>query len=261
MRLQEILSPSFKDMLEHPDRIHPSLLVRSCRSDRSDFCLETVDKGWLTQRQMTQAAERYYLGRSHSGKPIFWMIDEQGITRDGHIGDSWVSKMLQARHPDAYYGFIASHCLFGQHLLGVAGRAVGLIESERSAIILSGVYPQMTWMAWVYPCNLTVELLKVLKGRQVILYPRASETMDYYMSCFDTADYVRRNYGLDITVSPILEQHATIAQKQSKIDLVDFLFAEGPALQTSFAGAACRDSSFSFVTERKPKQKKGAKTS
>ena len=35
---------------------------------------------------MAHAAERYRLGKSKKGKPIFWMIDERGIVRDGRIG-------------------------------------------------------------------------------------------------------------------------------------------------------------------------------
>ena len=34
----------------------------------------------------------------------------------------------------------------------------------------------------------------------------------------------RRLYGLNISVSPLLEQRATSEQKQRKIDLVDYLF-------------------------------------
>ena len=34
----------------------------------------------------------------------------------------------------------------------------------------------------------------------------------------------RRNLGLDVTVSPLLEQKAMPEQKDRKIDLVDFLF-------------------------------------
>ena len=44
----------------------------------SDFCYTAVESGWLTAEQMTHAAMHYKLGRSRSGRTIFWMIDEWG---------------------------------------------------------------------------------------------------------------------------------------------------------------------------------------
>ena len=51
-------------------------LVELCRADDADFCQEVVAKGWLSEAQMAHAAERYRLGKSKNGKPIFWMIDK-----------------------------------------------------------------------------------------------------------------------------------------------------------------------------------------
>lgn len=232
MTLKEIFSPTFKDLLRHPDMIHPSATVRSCRSDDSDLCKEVVAKGLLTKAQIVHAAERYYLGKSRSGKCIYWMIDRYGKTLEGHIGDAWVSKMLKARDPEGYYYHHFKMCFFGEHLLGIEGAAgaaqgalpaVALIESERSAVILSELFPQLTWLAWVEISNLTIDRFERLKGRQVILYPRASDTMEDYMYCYNVADLARQDYQLDITVSPILEDHTTPDQKARGIDLLNFI--------------------------------------
>ena len=75
-------------------------LVELCRADDADFCQEVVAKGWLSEAQMAHAAERYRLGKSKNGKPIFWMIDERGIVRDGRIGDTWVSMIFKRRYPE-----------------------------------------------------------------------------------------------------------------------------------------------------------------
>lgn len=226
MKLKEILSPSFKDLARHPNLIHPSATVRACRSDRSNFCLETVAKGWLTETQMIHAAERYYLGRSRSGKPIFWMINHQGKTLDGHIGDSWVSVMLKKRDPDAYYYSQPHHCLFGEHLLSLTSGIIAIVESEASAVILSEIFPQMTWMAWAYPTNYSSMKLEPLKGRQVMVFPRASEDMTSYMLFFNIVEAAKQDYHLDITINNVLEKNTTPEQKQQGIDLVDFIFAK-----------------------------------
>ena len=112
MKLKDILTPSFWKPRE------AFSIVEQSRSDDSDFCREVVARGILSEEQMAHAAERYRLGRSKSGRCIFWMIDEQGIVRDGRIGDSWVSVMLKAREPRLLRFWHPEHCLFGQHLLG-----------------------------------------------------------------------------------------------------------------------------------------------
>ena len=102
--------------LKRPSPRHTNI-IETCRSDDSDFCREVVAKGLLSEEQMRRAAERYQLGRSRSGKTIYWLIDERGIVRNGHIGGSWVSVMLQHRFPELAQYIRPRHCLFGLHLL------------------------------------------------------------------------------------------------------------------------------------------------
>ena len=102
--------------LKRPSPRHTNI-IETCRSDDSDFCRAVIAKGLLSEEQMHRAAERYQLGRSRSGKTIYWLIDEQGIVRNGHIGGSWVSVMLQHRFPELAQYIRPRHCLFGLHLL------------------------------------------------------------------------------------------------------------------------------------------------
>ena len=250
-------------------------MVEDSRSDDSDFCHELLSKYGLTPDQMHRAAARYRLGRSKSGKTIFWMIDDLGICRDGHIATSWVSAMLKSRYPDLAQYVCPHHCLFGLHLIphcasrkephpdplmgrgylsvratggavkpptmwGEVWRGVGtplrqegagccermmplgIIESERSAVILSEACPDLLWLAYAYPANLTVDQFAPLQGRTVTLFPRADP--DEYLAALELADQVRRAYPIDISVSALLEDHATDSQKSRNIDLVDFLF-------------------------------------
>ena len=110
MLLKELLSPTLKDFRK--DR-NPMVVTTA----DSEWCRETITKGWLSEKQMHHAAERYRLGKSRSGKTIFWMIDDLGFVLDGHIGEAWASSMLKAREPKLLSHWHPRHCLFGLHLL------------------------------------------------------------------------------------------------------------------------------------------------
>ena len=216
-------------------------MVDCCRADDSELCLEAVSKDWLTDEQMRHAAERYHLGKSRLGKTIYWMMDEHGICHDGHVGDTWVSEMLKRRCPEASQYIRATHCIFGLHLLPECKNVkmqkcknyqfgkcknyeIAIVESERTAVVLSELYPQRIWLATVYPANFTIDQLAPLRGCKVTLFPRTDPVMDHYVAWLEIADQARRLYHLDISVSSILEDHASEAQKAQGIDLLDFLF-------------------------------------
>ena len=110
MLLKELLSPTLKDFRKERE---PMVVTTA----DSEWCQETVTKGWLSEEQMHHAAERYRLGKSRSGKTIFWMIDDLGFVLDGHIGEAWASTMLKTREPKLLSHWHPRHCLFGLHLL------------------------------------------------------------------------------------------------------------------------------------------------
>ena len=201
-------------------------LIEECRSDDSDLCHELTDRYGFTPEEMHRAAERYHLGRSKSGKTIYWMIDELGIVRDGHLANSWVSQMLKSRCPSFLQDWYPHHCLFGQHQLSIVNcqLSIGVVESERSAVILSEARPELLWLAYAYPLNLTVDLFEPLQGHTVTLFPRTDPNQDNYYAALEFADQVHRRYHLDFRVSTLLEDNATPAQKSAEIDLADFLF-------------------------------------
>lgn len=241
MKIRDVLTPSMALFRKPPS----TPLVQLMRSDDSYTCRDIVASGLLTQEQMSHAAGRYRLGCSRGGATVFWMIDEQGVLRDGHVGDAWASALMKAtgQLPEWWN---PSHCFFGQHLISEEGggwkveenmfsavsaisarnsaRGIGIVESERSAVILSELYPSLLWLANSYPANLTEQHFQPLQGHAVTLFPRTDPFGNTYTAYLELADQVRRSLGLDIRVSPILEDHATPEQKQQQIDIVDFYF-------------------------------------
>ena len=226
------MTPSFRELRQELGLPRPAKAVVQVSAD-SDFCREVVARGWLTEEQMAHAAERYRLGRSKSGRCIFWMIDEMGRVYDGHIGNSWVSAMLKAREPELLREWHTEHCLLGLHQLKNEKikelknkTSVAVVESERSAVILSEVFPEYVWMASVYPMNLNVGTLQALCGHRVVLFPPTDETGETFLAWVEIADQARRVLHLDVSVSTVLEERATEEQKRRKIDLVEYLWAE-----------------------------------
>jgi len=272
MKLNDILSPTIRDFRR------PLAPMTAATAD-SDFCHEAVDRGWLTAQQMRHAAQRYRLGRSRSGRTIFWMTDELGQVLDGHIGNGWASRMLRAREPRLLRDWHTEHCLFGLHLLatdramratdctdwngqgmiatdgtdwsgqgmratdgtdwngqgmratdrtdwnGQGMRAVAVVELERTAVVLSEIYPDCLWMATTTEC-FSIDRLEPLQGRRVVVFPSTDETMSNYVFWLEMTELAQRTYKLDIGVSDVLEKNATGEQKQRGIDLVDFLFEQ-----------------------------------
>ena len=203
-------------------------LVELCRADDADFCQEVVAKGWLSEAQMAHAAERYRLGKSKNGKPIFWMIDERGIVRDGRIGDTWVSMIFKRRYPECGRYIVAKHCLFGEHLVSPHCCTVAIVESERSAVVLSELFPECIWMAYSYPSNFTVDKLAHLQGCVVSIYPHTDPTGCTYVSFLELADQARRLYDIDLSVVSLLEEHASEEQTERCIDILDFITESSP---------------------------------
>ena len=227
------------------------------QSADSDFCRAVVSNGYMTREQMQEAVGRYRLGCSRDGGVIFWQIDTLGQTCDGKImyyrpdchrdhqrHPQWVSNLLKrqflGRFPEmAAWMPETHHCLFGTHLLSLADGADGadvlntnltnntnlaVVEAEKTAIIMSAHYPQYLWLAAGGLTELTAQKLFPLRHHRIVLFPDTDPDQTAYTRWYAVAQEARRLYGLDIHVSSLLERRATVAQKQAKIDLVDFLF-------------------------------------
>ncbi len=223
----------------------PSIVEEALSTD-TVFCRSLVSEGYLTEQQMQQAARRYRLGRSKDGGVIFWEIDEQQQIRDGKImfyqddchrdhdhHPDWVSSRLKAHY--GYDGDLpVDRCLFGLHLisppkLGGASRGlnkctIAIVESEKTAVICSELFPQAIWLASGGLSMLNVARLYPLRDYKVVLFPDTDPEGKAFQSWRSIATTAQEHFKYPIRVSRLLEDHATSEQKQAKIDIVDFLF-------------------------------------
>ena len=235
MKLNEIFKDSFKALSPKPSDIRhqvdfmlPSMpMVQSCRADDFDFFQPWIDNGRLTTEQMHHAAERYCLGKSKSGQPVFWLIDDMYTPQDGLIAPAtWISRLLQTREP-VLQCWRVRHCLFGLHLLtsdtGRQPSPVALVESPESAVILSELYPSQFWLSTMPGTYFTIDQLIPLQGRRMTVFPHTDETASNYIAWLELQDMARRSYRLDIAVSSALEDVASPDQKQREIDILQYL--------------------------------------
>jgi len=233
MKLEELCPYTFKairnridkDIKKQVDFTLPSMpMVEACRANDFDFFHPLIESGDLTVDQMHHAAARYHLGKSKSGRPIFWMIDEMQEVLDGHIGNTWVSQTLKSREPMLQYWQV-KHCLFGLHLISqCASMPVNIVESEASAVVLCELLPEFLWMAYCDNSNLTVDLLEPLQGYSVTIYPRTDPSMSNYLFFLEYANTVRQTYpSIHLTIDDTLEENASSEQKSRCIDLLDFI--------------------------------------
>lgn len=224
-------------MLEPEDPKYRAMdLVSRHESHESEFCRACVRMGFLSAEQMARAARRYRLGVNRYGAVIFWQIGLLGQVYDGKImyyradchrdkqrNTTWVSAVMK--------GFYlcpvevpTAHCLFGSHLLKTQGATVAVVESEKTAVIMSEIYRDYIWMAAGGLNELTPEKLFVLKGRRVAIFPDTDPEGQAFSLWFGIARKAERLLGQHIYVCPLLEQRATADQKRRKIDILDFHF-------------------------------------
>ena len=219
--------------------LSPSLVTRSL-SLNSQFCKSVVSAGYLTDSQLRRAAERYRLGCSKEGGVIFWEIDDQQRVHTGKImyyqsdchrdkahNPTWVHSLMKDKLPANYE---LQHCLFGLHLLtsdiSHQTSSVALVESEKTAIILSEKFPDFIWLSCGGLQMFKPELLAPLVNHKVVIFPDTDETGEAYKAWLAVLQQAQRQYVFKypLRISRLLENHASLEQKQQKIDLVDFLF-------------------------------------
>ncbi len=245
MKLKDILSESFHDMeAKWLASLHPtSRLWRNCLSIGSGFCEAVVAAHYLQWEQMVDAAVLYRLGETRQHGVIFWQIDLEERVHDGKVmyyrpdchrdkgqSPTWVHKIIQRKNRwNDCQG--ASHCFFGLHLLANpdnGGKTVCIVEAEKSAVILSQLYPQYLWLAAGGLFELQVPKFRVLRGRNIVLFPDTDLEGQAFRLWYGVAQEVMgASFWEDsppIRVSPLLEERASFAQKKSKIDLIDFIF-------------------------------------
>lgn len=152
-----------------------------------------------------QVWDAYKIGATADGKTVFWYIDKNGIvrsgkeimyTQNGHRNKVVFPPVMWAHKDSAFYGKYTGEELlqpfFGEHLLKARPNdKVAIVESEKTAALMSAFYPKNVWLACGGSQGIKNEQkCKALKGREVTLIPDHGQYYNWKV----TAD----KYGWDI---------------------------------------------------------------
>jgi len=180
-------------------------------------------------KQVGKALEVYHIGTSKkwNGACVFWQVDNQNKIRTGKImlydksngkrikepynHVNWSHKVLKIED------FNLKQCLFGLHRIIVElNKPIAIVESEKTAIIMSLVSPDFVWMATGSKANLKEEFMKPLRNRKIILHPDYGEYDDWNKLVLNLKDK-----GYKIAISDLLEK----MKLKKGYDLVDYYLA------------------------------------
>jgi hypothetical protein len=223
VRTPSYIAPEYLEMSIDPRLQNENNLVKY---------LKTV-LGTVTDRFV----KRFNIGTAKRwpGATVFWYVDRLGKIRSGKIIQynpatgkrvkepfphiTWVHAELLKK--GLIKEFYLDQCFFGEHqLLIEPHKPIGIVESEKSAIIASAYLPELTWMACGSLSGLSAKRLSAISQNTIILYP----DIKGYDNWERKAHELRTN-GFRITVSTLLEKHSSITHEDRKegLDLADFL--------------------------------------
>ena len=168
-----------------PDFIDPNVFTASLKGYENNNLIKFLYNSFETNK-VDEAIKKYHVGTSkkYNGGTVFWQVCKAGFIRGGsimaydyktgkRINENWavtyVHSVLNLK--PFYYGRV----LFGEHLLDDNTKNIGIVESEKTAIIMSMEKPQTTWLATSGKVNFKYELLSSLKPLSsnsiIIAYP------------------------------------------------------------------------------------------
>lgn len=164
---------------KEPLRFYPSAVLTDVRTNLFDYVSNLVGA-----RHAIEIWKRYKIGRDGE-RTVFWQIDINGNVRagksipyltNGHrdkndpFPANWLHKSPAWRL--WHKGEELQQCYFGEHLLKNDPRPVAIVESEKTAAVLSEYSTKYIWLASGGSQGIKNEdKNKVLKGRDVILIP------------------------------------------------------------------------------------------
>ena len=137
------------------------------------------------------AIERYFIGGDSMCRTIFPNIDTEGrcvggavipYLPNGHRDKSKGASNIHAelRRKDKTLPTQGDQVLFGSHLLRLYPTAsVGVVESQKSAVILSIIYPDVVWLATAGMLNFNERLLAPIYERNVVAYPDVNGVQEW----------------------------------------------------------------------------------
>ena len=101
-------------------------------------------------------------------------------------------------------------------------KPVAIVESEKSAIIASIIIPELVWLAAGNLNGLSIDKCKVLKNRDVMLYPDLGAFEKWSVKINE----IQRKNGYKILISNLAENEAIYFDRANGSDIADYIISE-----------------------------------
>ena len=178
---------NIKPLKQNEPSFHSSKLqdniIKEYNNQPFDDNLTTFLLDNFTFDEVQKATQDYYLTGTNycwNNATIFWQIDTSQKIRGAKImlynkrngkrikkpynHINWLHKAI--KEPD----FNLNQCLFGLHLINTDyQKNIGIVESEKTAIIMSIFLPNFIWLSTGSKSNFKFELLEPLKNRNCFM--------------------------------------------------------------------------------------------
>lgn len=172
-RTQQVYTPTYNFI--SPD------IVKRLQGKRNTFVdfLSTL----FDEAQVAAAVQRYCIGGDSLQRTIFPNIDQEGRCVGGAVipylpsghrdrGKKPSTIHAELKKKNKTFPPQGDQVLFGSHLLRLYPSAsVGVVEAQKSAVILSIVYPHIIWVATCGKTNFNERMVATIYDRNVVAYP------------------------------------------------------------------------------------------
>jgi len=139
---------------------------------------------YYSKDEVRNSFKKYQVGTSkmYNGATVFWQMDNTGNVRTGKIMAYDIATGGRIKDENiSYVNWVhfklkipkdsIRQCLFGLHLLNKKTKQVAIVESEKTALIMSIEFPNYTWMSTGTISGFKYEYLAPLKGTTIIAFP------------------------------------------------------------------------------------------
>jgi hypothetical protein len=146
------------------------------------------------------AMQKYFITGSNErwqGATVFWQIDNLDKVHAGKVlhynpqngrrmkdknnksSIDWIHSLLKKNKSISEFNL--GQCLFGLHLINEdKTNKIALVESEKTAVIMSICMPNYTWLATGSKSGLKYDFLKPIKDYKIIAFPDKGEYSDWF---------------------------------------------------------------------------------
>lgn len=200
------------------------------KQPKDDNLTEFLKTKFSTDEVKTVVQNYFITGTNHfwNNSTAFWQIDGKEkihgckimqYDRDtgkrikkpyNHI--NWLHNAV--KEPD----FNLCQCLFGLHRANEDyQKTIAIVESEKTAVIMSIFIPDYIWLATGSKQNLKFDLLNPIKKRNIVLFPDKGEFENWQKKANEL-----KEIGFKIAVSELIEK----TDFENGFDLADYYFKQ-----------------------------------